>query len=54
MRRSEERVIRTLGNVQPWANLRTALADQDVASLSELPSEFLDTQALTMGIAAVP
>ena len=50
----EERVVFAHADVLARANARSALADQDVARNDDLTAEALDTQALRVGVAAVP
>ena len=49
----EERKVTTLTNILTGVDLRTALADDDGASLEELTVISLDTKILRVGIATV-
>jgi hypothetical protein len=50
----KQSVIATAPNVNAGVEVGTALADDDLASLDNLPTETLDTQHLGIGITAVP
>lgn len=54
IRHREERIVRTLANIDSRADFCAALTNQDVARSSEFSSVFFDAKALTVRITAVP
>lgn len=52
-RDGEERIVRSLPDIEPWTDLGTALTDENVARFCVLTSVLFDTKALTVRITAV-
>src|ERR1035438_1532684 len=50
----EQRVVTAAANADAGVEVRAPLADEDLARVHLLPAETLDTQPLSVGVAAVP